>query len=61
MLFKLGDMVYVYFLVRKSGCFFKLIFYKVENKLLDVLYIVVCGFWEKSIVIYCDWMRKSYV
>lgn len=63
--FKPGDMVYVYFPVRKSGCSPKLTSfwrgpYKVENKLSDVLYTVACGFREKSTVIHCDRMRKSH-
>lgn len=63
--FKPGDMVYVYFPVRKSGCSPKLTSfwrgpYKVENKLSDVLYTVACGFREKSTVIHCDRMRKCH-
>lgn len=58
--FKPGDMVYVYFPVRKSGCSPKLTSYNVENKLSDVLYTVACGFREKSTVIHCDRIRKSH-
>ena len=63
--FEPGEMAYVYFPVRKSGCSHKLTSfwrgpYEVEKKLSDVLYKVACGFKGKSTVIHCDRMRKYH-
>lgn len=49
LIFEFGEKVYVYFLVRKSGCLLKLIlfwkgFFVIEKKLFDFFYIVVCIF-----------------
>lgn len=61
--FKPGEMVYVFFPTRKSGCSPKLTsFWRgpflIEEKLSDVLYKVACGTKVKSTVIHCDRMRK---
>lgn len=61
--FKPGEMVYVFFPTRKSGCSPKLTsFWRgpflIEEKLSDVLYKVACGTKGKSTVIHCDRMRK---
>lgn len=61
--FETGDMVYVYFPVRKSGCSPKLTSFwrgpfEVQNKLSDVLYTVACGSRGKNTVIHCDRMRR---
>lgn len=62
-LFNVGDMVYIYFPVKKQGTSVKFTSfwkgpYNVVDKLSDILYKVDCGRNQSLQVIHCDRMRK---